>query len=96
MSHAEMCKLFLPLPAKIDFQIQPSADSEGHNVYSVDSKGKFGLYKAILEAIRARIKVLNLDEILVRLNPNSSSHNMLNRFPRTCWLRTQTSSQDPA
>ena len=67
MSFAKSCKLHLPLPAQINFQIQLNTTPEGPNNYSVDSKDKSKLHRAILEAIRTRPRPNDLNDLLVCL-----------------------------
>lgn len=62
-----MCKLHLPPPAQMKFQIQLNTNPEGHNKYGVDGTEKSKLHRAVLETIRARPRPDDLNYLLVRL-----------------------------
>lgn len=64
---SRMVTLHLPLPAQINFQIQLNTTPEGPNNYSVDSKDKSKLHRAILEAIRTRPRPNDLNDLLEML-----------------------------
>lgn len=62
-----LCKLQLPPPAQIKFQIRLNTTPKGQPSYSVDSTAKSKLHTAILETVRARSRPDDLNYLLVRL-----------------------------
>ena len=74
------CKVYLPPPAQVNFEIQLNTTTEGHDIYRVDSKDKSKLHRAVLEIIRARPRPRDLNYLLVRLKLASSYQFLSNQI----------------
>ncbi|CAF9925960.1 MAG: hypothetical protein ALECFALPRED_003261 [Alectoria fallacina] len=95
--------LHLPPPAQMNFQIQLDTTSGGHNSYSVDSKDKSKLHRAVLEEIGARPRPNHLAYLLemlasyidIKSRPCVKCSRLLDRNARFPVVRSRKRTKQP-